>query len=134
MPSGFSRKLYFCVVDERKKDQVPVDFDPDWIRVLQRLKNQFGKKPDLEAILFLIGINELGRVGSKFSKEQKQDLMHIAVCRLLSDEGYYRFEGYDDEGWPQWEARRELPVMNAVEQEAWLKRKVITYFENKEIT
>jgi len=110
-------------------EEVPVDFDPRWINVLQRIKNQFGKKPELETILFLIGINEAGFIREKYSKEEKQDLMHVAVCRLLSMNGYYRYAGTDDEGWPQWEASKELPSMTHEEQELLLKRNIIQYFE-----
>ena len=46
----------------------------------------------MEAILFLIGIQEVGDFRTKFTKEQKQDLMHVAVCSLLSPSGYYELE------------------------------------------
>ena len=60
---------------------------------------RFGKKPDLESVLFLIGIQELGDIRKKFSKEQKQDLMHIAVCTVFSTSGYYELSGADEDGW-----------------------------------
>ena len=63
----------------------------------KNLWTRFGKKPDVEAILFLIGIQEIGNFRKKFSKEQKQDLMHVAVCSLLSQSGYYKIEGHDDD-------------------------------------
>ncbi len=110
-------------------EEVPVDFDPRWINVLQRIRDQFGKKPELETILFLIGINELGKVNEKFTKEEKQDLMHIAVCKLLSLRGYYRFAGIDDDGWPQWEPSKILPELTHEAQERMLKESIIQYFE-----
>jgi len=114
-------------------EQVPIDFDPRWIAVLRCIKERFGKKPELETILFLVGINELGRVEEKFTKEQKQDLMHVSVCRLLSYEGYYRLAGWDDEGWPMWEAATALPNMSAEEQEYALKKNIIRYFEENHL-
>ena len=71
-----------------------------WLRIRHLIKDRFGKEslPDLNAILFLIGIQELGRWKAQFTKEEKQDLMHIAVCRLLSYEGYYEFVGRDADG------------------------------------
>jgi hypothetical protein len=110
-------------------EDVPIDFDPRWIKVLDKIKNQFGKKPELETILFLIGINELGKVEKKFTKEQKQDLMHIAVCKLLSFENYYTLAGWDDEGWPMWQPAKEIPEMTSTVQEELIKRKIIQYFE-----
>lgn len=97
-----------------------------------RLKKQFGKTPNLDAILFLIGMQELGVIKKKFSKEQKQDLMHIAVCHLLSEEGFYTFIGRDEEGWPHFEKSEDLPKLSLEEQEYLLKRQVIRYFSSLE--
>ena len=113
-------------------EEVPIDFDPRWIAVLRMMKERFGKKPELESVLFLIGINELGRIEEKFTKEQKQDLMHVAVCKLLSQEGFYRLAGWDDEGWPLYEAAQELPAWSATEQETRIKTNIIKYFEDKQ--
>ena len=90
---------------------------------------RFGKKPDLETILFLIGVQELGAINPKFSKEQKQELMHVAVCSLLAPSGYYEFEGRDKDGWPHFKQLKQMPVMNPFEQESFLKDHVLLYFE-----
>ncbi len=115
------------------KEEIPIDFDPRWIRVLQMIKDRFGNKPELETILFLIGMNELGRLSDKFTKEQKQDLMHIAVCKLLSYNGFYKLAGWDDEGWPMWEISAAMPEMDTREQETLLKKNIIHYFELNEM-
>src|SRR5215831_8836343 len=91
--------------------------DEAWKKLLDKLKNQFGKKPDLNAILFLIGIRELGKVKKKFTKEEKQDLMHIAICSLLSQDGYFELTSHDQDSWPHWTAKKKLPAMNLEEQE-----------------
>ena len=93
------------------------------------LEERFGKVPDMEGILFLIGINELGAIPSrKFSKEQKQDLMHIAVCTLLSQLGYYEFVMRDEQGWPHFQEVKAVPVSGMKEQEQMLKECIIRYF------
>ncbi|MGF1533943.1 MAG: hypothetical protein ACFCUI_09580 [Bernardetiaceae bacterium] len=92
---------------------------------------QLGKKPDLKGILFLIGVQELGRGTAHFSKEEKQDLMHIAVCKLLSYAGYYTLEGHDSEGWPLWQQTEQIPKFNLFEQERLLKLHIIHYFEEE---
>ena len=89
---------------------------------------QFKKNPDLHAMLFLIGIRELGKVKDKFTKEEKQHLMHIAVCKLLSEEGYYELKGLDADGWPHWIATHSLPKLTVDEQEYLLKKHIIRYF------
>ena len=80
------------------------ELDFDWLRVRHLVKDAMKREslPDLNAILFLVGIQELGRMKPNFTKEEKQDLMHIAVCRLLSEDGYYEFVGRDDDGWPHY--------------------------------
>ena len=109
--------------------------DFDWLRVRHIVKDAMGKDklPDLQSILYLIGIQELGRWNADgFSKEEKQDLMHIAVCTLLEEDGYYEFEGRDQDGWPHWKNGSSFTVRGASEQEAILKEKVIKYFEKME--
>ena len=101
--------------------------------VQQMLAARFGKAPDLNAILFLIGMNELGKLRTKFTKEQKQDLMHVAVCKLLSSEGIYRFAFKDDDGWPHYERTDKLEHLTLAEQEELLKRNIVRYFEQNEL-
>lgn len=102
-----------------------------WIKLEEQLALQFGKKPNMEAILFLVGVNEYkGRIPKiKFSKEQKQDLMHVAVCTLLSRSGYYELEGYDEEGWPHFKEIEIIKEGSLNEQETLLKIHILDYFE-----
>ena len=92
-----------------------------WEILIDRLSNQFNADLDLQGVLFLIGVQELGKGYKKFGKDQKQDLMHIATCRLLSVYGYYELEGEDDEGWPHWKKVQTLPRMSLGEQDYLLK-------------
>jgi len=104
--------------------------DRKWNWLLLKLEELVGKKPkDLNAVLFLIGVQELGRGSAHFSKEEKQDLMHIAICKVLSLSGYYELEGVDKEGWPHWKLIKKLPHFDLLEQEKLLKSHVLEYFE-----
>ncbi len=103
-----------------------------WLELRRKLKMQFGKAPDMNAILMLIGVRELGKIKKKFTKEEKQDLMHIATCSILSRSGYYDITGTDQDGWPHWIGRKKLPVMNLQEQEDFIKDHVLLYFEEME--
>ncbi|MEO8171882.1 MAG: hypothetical protein ABI581_02320 [Sediminibacterium sp.] len=105
------------------------DLQQRWWNLEAKLLERFGKKPDLEAVLFLIGMQETGFMEEKISKEQKQDLMHVAVCKVLSQSGYYLLEGNDEEGWPHYKQVKELPVMVSHEQENFIKDHVLLYFE-----
>ena len=110
--------------------------DFEWLRVRHVVKDAMGKDklPDLQSILFLIGIQELGRWDHEktFSKEEKQDLMHIAVCTLLEEDGYYDFVGRDQDGWPHWKKGRSFTTAGVKNQEEILKQKVIKYFSDME--
>lgn len=105
------------------------DLQLRWWKLEGKFMSKFGKKPDVEAVLFLIGLQEVRNVKKKFSKEQKQDLMHVAVCSLLSHSGYYKIEGHDAEGWPHFTQLKALPAYNAIEQEIFLKDHILMYFE-----
>ncbi|MEN8248073.1 MAG: hypothetical protein ABFS32_04020 [Bacteroidota bacterium] len=103
-----------------------------WLGLRNKLKEAFGKKPkDLNEVLYLIGVQELGKGNEEFSKEQKQDLIHIAICKVLSPSGYYEPEGHDDDGWPHWKNIKPLPHSDLLEQEVLLKNHIIEYFENE---
>src|SRR4051812_1433638 len=113
--------------------QTSDDLQARWWKLEGELLERFGKKPDLETVLFLIGIQEYGQIRDKFTKEQKQDLIHIAVCTLLMPTGYYDIDHYDDDGWPHFNQLKPLPVMNMMEQELFLKDHVLLYFASNEI-
>jgi hypothetical protein len=108
------------------------DLQARWWKLEAKLVERFEKKPDMETILFLIGIQELGDIRKKFSKEQKQDLMHVAVCSLFAQSGYYEIEKVDEDGWPHYKQLKALPVMNMIEQENFMKDHILLYFERNE--
>ena len=107
------------------------DLQQRWWNLEAKLVERFGKKPDTEAILFLIGLQETGFLADKITKEQKQDLMHVAVCTVLNPSGYYVLEGNDEDGWPHFKQLKELPVLNNYEQETFLKDHILLYFEQQ---
>ena len=83
---------------------------------------------DLDSIIFLIGIQELGQFQKRFNKQKKLEVIHIAVCKLLSDYGYYEFDYTDNEGWPHYKLIKKLPNLKAGEQTILMKKAIINYF------
>jgi hypothetical protein len=108
------------------------DLQIRWWKLEEKFKEKFGKKPDVEAVLFLLGIQEVRNLKKKFTKEQKQDLMHVAVCMVLAQSGYYEVEKFDDDGWPHFRQLKALPQHNLIEQENFLKDHILLYFENSD--
>ena len=83
---------------------------------------------DLDSIIFLIGLQELGQFQKKFNKQKKLEVIHIAVCKLLSDYGYYEFDYTDNDGWPHYKLIKKLPNLKAGEQTILMKKAIINYF------
>ncbi len=93
---------------------------------------QTEKNPPIETFLFIIGVQELGSGQQKFTKDDKVNLVHIAVCSLLEPFGYYKFTHYED-GWPQFEKLDDLPELKPNEQSLLMKKAIIQYFIDEEI-
>ena len=104
-----------------------------WRSMLARLERQFGGGMDLESLLFLIGVQELGKGPRRFKKDEKLDLMHIGICAVLEPLGYYRFSHRDDDGWVHYDAVKKLPFLTDAEQKILMRRAVMEYFEREEI-
>jgi len=105
-----------------------------WGQLLNKIQKAIGLRPkDLNGVLFLIGVQELGQGHRNFSKEEKQDLIHIAICRVLSQAGFYKLEGIDQDGWPHWKLLKPLPQFELLEQEKLLKMQILDYFAEEKI-
>lgn len=101
-----------------------------WLKLQKKLSDQFadGDLLDLDAIIYLIGVQEFGQPHREFKKDQKLDLMHIAICRLLEPYGYYEFELVDEDGWPHFKTLEILPSLKAGEQSVLMKDAIVNYF------
>lgn len=112
--------------------------DPDrkqrWQDILEFMRQRFGKNPSMDALLFIIGMRELGLLKEKpFKKDEKVGLMHIATCKILSYSGHYELRGLDEDGWPHWDLVKPLPDMSLLEQETYIREHIIEYFINEQI-
>lgn len=106
-----------------------------WEKLVTILSDQFsqGEDLDLDAIIYLIGVQELGQIHREFKKDEKLNLMHIAICRLLEPYGFYEFDFYDDERWPHYKVKEELPPLKAGEQSVLMKEAIVNYFIEREL-
>ncbi len=109
-----------------------VELENSFKEALKKLSEQFGEGLDLQAVLFLIGVQELGKGKVKLSKNEKVDVMHIAICTLLAPYGYYEYEGLDKDGWPHWKTNEKLPPLKPGQQLQLMKQAVVDYFKSDE--
>lgn len=122
IPQSCSSNAYFCVMDYA--------LDLRYNHLIKELEKDFGPGIDLQVLLFLIGVEELGKGYQNFKKHEKTDLMHVAICTLLEPYGYYEFIGKDEEEWPHFKLVKELPALEEAEQQALMKEAIVEYFEH----
>ncbi|MEK6451642.1 MULTISPECIES: hypothetical protein [unclassified Myroides] len=101
-----------------------------WETLVTKISDRFGdgETLDLEAIIYLIGVQERGKIKKKYKKDDKINLMHIAICRLLEPYGYYEFDHFDEDGWPHYIVKEHLPALKAGEQSVLMKEAIVNYF------
>ncbi len=114
----------------------PSDLEKKWSALVEFVTSKFGggEYLDTQAVLFLIGLNELGQGYKDFKKDEKINLLHIAICRLLSNYGYYEYVGRDKDGWPHWKTNTKLPKLKPEKQTILIKEAAILYFDEAGIT
>ena len=106
-----------------------------WELLVERLSAQFsdGDPLELDSIIYLIGVQELGQYHRVFKKDEKINLMHIAICRLLEPYGYYEFDYFDEQGWPHYNVKSPLPSLKPGEQSVLMKEAIVEYFLEKDL-
>ena len=104
-----------------------------WELLVEKLSVQFsdGDPLEIDGIIYLVGVQELGNFHRTFKKDEKVNLMHIAICRLLEPYGYYDFDFFDDDGWPHYKTKEKLPPLKAGEQSVLMKEALVNYFLEK---
>ena len=116
-------------LDLQKKSLVE-DLNEQWSKLKIWFEKEFGMESDPESILFIVGVQELGKGVQDFNKTQKVELIHIGVCSILSDDGFYTFSHRDEEGWPHYDSIKKLPVLKGHEQDQFMKEALVSYFKD----
>lgn len=120
--------IHMAILREGKSDE-ELKIQEKWFEVRSIVKEKFNKSPDINAILFLIGVNELGFVDEKWTKVEKRDIIHIAICVLFEE--YHQFENMDKDGWPHYKEIKILPDIFLSVNERNLKLRIIEYLVEK---
>lgn len=107
-----------------------IEFQKNWDVLENKINKRFDDTLDVESILFVIGMQELGQVIDKFTKDQKLEVIHVAVCVILEPFGFYEFEGRDKDAWPHWKVVKELPRLDNNQQEQLIKEGILEYMKD----
>lgn len=105
----------------------------DWEKLQSKLKERFETEMDVDAILFIIGLQELAKPYKKYKKDEKLEIMHVAICTLLEPWGFYEYAGKDTDGWPHWNLKENLPFLDAKQQNKLMADAIIDYFKKDEL-
>ncbi len=119
------------MMEDLLKDEVAIE--EQWQEILKNFEAKFGPDLQMESILFLIGVQVSGKGIRRYDKTEKMGLMHIATCELLSPYGYYTFTHRDDDGWPHYEPKPDLPALSQKEQELLLKKAIVSYSRREQL-
>jgi len=107
------------------------EFEKKWRDLLVEVSKNMDEPLDMQSLIFMIGVQELNQGFVKLSKDQKLDVMHIAICTLMEPYGFYEYTGHDDDGWPHFKLVKELPVLKPAEQETFMKKAILEYFQKE---
>lgn len=105
------------------------DLEVKFKELQNKLSIQFDGDVDVQGIIYLVGVQELGQGPKKYSKKEKMDLMHVAVCAILEPYGYFEYIGKDKDGWLHFEDKQKLPQLSNSQQLKLIKQGLIDYFE-----
>ena len=101
-----------------------------WELLIDQLSQQFSDAEalEIEGVLYLIGLQEFGKIEQKFKKDDNVNLIHVGICSVLDPYGFYCFDFIDDDGWPHFELVESLPVLKPGEQSLLIKTAIVDYF------
>ncbi|MCS7152889.1 MAG: hypothetical protein N2253_07310 [Bacteroidia bacterium] len=99
-----------------------------WEKLCEEAERRYGKQPSEEFLLFLVGLNYMGRFPEGDERVVKLNLIQLGTLVLLARRGYVQEVGKDEQGWPHWEPLQALPSWTPAEEQAFLREVLIEYF------
>tara|TARA_B100000963_G_scaffold281310_1_gene249801 strand:+ start:574 stop:900 length:327 start_codon:yes stop_codon:yes gene_type:complete len=87
------------------------------------------ERPDVDSILFVVGLQELNFKTGKLNKDQKLDVIHICLFVVFIPYGYCELVGRDSEGWIHFKSVKKFPNLNAEDQEIMIKEVILDYYK-----
>ena len=103
------------------------DLDKKWSQLLKKLENQFQQEMTLKGILYLIGVQELNLGVKQYKREEKVNVLHVAICKILTPFGFYKFDRIDSDGWPHYTELKAIKNLSEIEQELLMKEAILKH-------
>ena len=103
------------------------DLDKNWSWLLKKLETQFDQEITLKGVLYLIGVQELNLGIKQYEREEKVNVLHVAICKILTPFGFYKFDRIDEDGWPHYIELKAIKNLSENQQELLMKEAVIKY-------
>ena len=99
-----------------------------WNETVLRVSKHFSVTAEFDFMLFVVGIQELGTGMTQYTRDEKWDIINLGKCRLLTNMGYLEQTGKDKDGWPEFEAIKNVKSLSPNLQKRLLKQAMISYF------
>lgn len=113
-------------------EQLAVDdeaLERRWQALISDVSERFGRTPDVDAMLFLIGVQSVGRgYEPDLPKERKQSLIMEGSYLAFETLGVYSRVGMERNGFWIWEKSFDLPKLSVENQEKLLRIGILNYF------
>lgn len=103
------------------------DLDKKWNQLLDKLEEQFNQEMTLKGVLYLIGVQELNLGIKQYDRHEKVNVLHVAICKILTPFGFYKFNRIDEDGWPHYTELKAIKNLSESEQELLMKEAVLKY-------
>lgn len=99
-----------------------------WAYFKNDFKQQYGEYPSVISTLFVVGLSIIETELNSLTKEEKQDVIHVGLCEILSQEGLYVKTHVDEDGWPHFKATQKTKTLDIEKQETYLRQRILNYF------
>ena len=93
------------------------ELEKAWQELIQSFKLDYDETPQVDAVLFVIGLQELNIPFERLTKDQNLDVIHIGLCAVFIPLGYNEPIERDQDGWIHFKPINKFQKLTSKEQE-----------------
>jgi hypothetical protein len=102
-----------------------------WEELVLKVSKHFKVTADFDFMLFMVGVQELGTGMTKYTRDEKWDIINLGKCQLLTLLGYLQQSGKDSAGWPEFQEIKSTKGITPNLMNHLLKGAMIYYFNEQ---